>query len=126
MGRRDVNDFPFAYLTEEQSPNPSRRSEPGVRLGNNRSGRPGAREIEKLLIISIVLTVVFLVLLTITILVGLNRGGGEPVGETTVASAQNTEENGMSSLPEQTVTNDPGAPETQETEQTGLSVIHLG
>lgn len=124
MGKRDVNDFPFAYLTEEQSPNPSRRSGDGVRLRNDRPGRPGAREIEKLLIISIVLTVVFLVLLTVTTLVGTNRGG-VPGAEATEVSVRNAQESAGTSLPEQEVTSGPSTPDSQGTEQTGLSVIHL-
>ncbi len=126
MSKRDVDDFPFAYLAEKQSPNQGRNPGSGGRYDSGRNIRRSAsREIEKLLIISLLLTALFVVLLVISITVGMkNKKEAEAKVAATSTASLNGSETDTSSAGQVTVT----AQETNNAETTGsteLSVIHI-
>ena len=126
MGKRDVDDFPFAYLADKQSPNQGRRPESGGRSDGARNvRRPASREIEKLLIISIVMTVLFLILLTASIVVGLKNRDEEQAQATQTSLIPNSGSELSSEASGQDSLNGEATQMTEGAEQTQLSVIHI-
>lgn len=126
MGKRDVEDFPFAYLADKKSPNRSVRTEAGARVGGGRPGRrSGSREIEKLLIISVVLTIIFIVLLTAAIIVGTNKKKEDQAKATTITSTQTDGEIQSSSI-NQVVPNETTTQIAEGSDPTQLSVVLIG
>ncbi|MDD3959279.1 MAG: hypothetical protein GX099_04010 [Clostridiaceae bacterium] len=119
MGKRDVDDFPFAYLADQQSEVRGKRPDTATRAGSAQRRRNSA-EIERLLIISVVLTLVFVILLVAAIVIGnegKNKDRVNAATSITTAMTGETTQNGSSNI----TTTAPVA----ETQQTQVAVIQL-
>ncbi|MDD4096469.1 MAG: hypothetical protein PHP22_09540 [Oscillospiraceae bacterium] len=126
MGKRDVDDFPFAYLADNKTPVQKNRPEGGTRVRDDRPHRrSGSREIEKLLIVAIVLTIMFIILLTAAIMVGANKKKEKQAETSGTTTGQTVEGQTTSAIGQ----SDPIDSTTQiavVTDPTQLAVVQIG
>ncbi len=129
MGRRSADDFPFEYLADDRTMDRTKRTESGTRVRDDRPRRrSGSREIEKLLIIAVVLTIVFAILLTAAIMVGAEKKKDRKAetSQTTARKSDESLESGQIEPGGTTLATGPTVQIIDATDPTQLTIVQIG